>query len=68
MPTRVTLSISSGQIRLPSRLYACSSLAPLSSAFFTRPSMKSALLLLITGVIAALSCSPSGCVSPPLQG
>lgn len=44
-------------MRLPSRRYFCISLAPLASASLTRPSMKSALLLLITGVMVQLSCT-----------
>ena len=44
-------------MRFPSRRYFCSSLAPFSSQSLTRPSMKSALLLLITGVMVQLSCS-----------
>ena len=44
-------------MRFPSRRYFCSSFAPFSSQSLTRPSMKSALLLLITGVMVQLSCS-----------
>ena len=42
-------------MRLFSLLYSWHSVAPFASASFTRPSMKSALLLLTTGTIAASS-------------
>lgn len=53
-------------MRFPSRRYFCSSLAPFSSQSLTRPSMKSALLLLITGVIVQLSCSATIKFKPAL--
>jgi len=42
-------------MRLFSLLYSWHSVAPFDSASFTRPSMKSALLLLTTGTMAASS-------------
>ena len=42
-------------MRLFSLLYSWHSVAPFASASFTRPSMKSALLLLTTGTMAASS-------------
>ena len=52
----MTLSMSTGQMRLPSRLYFCISFAPLDSASITRPSMKLADESLTTGVMVQLSC------------
>ncbi len=55
--TAVTWSIRTGQMRLLSLLYFWHSVAPFCSASFTRPSMKLALLSLITGVMAQSSCT-----------
>ena len=58
--TGVTLSMSTGQMRLPSRFHGCSSVAPFASASLTSDSMKSAEALEMTGVIDALSCGMGG--------
>ena len=44
-------------MRFFSRLYAWHIVAPLDSASFTRPSIKLALVSLMTGVMDALSCT-----------
>lgn len=54
--TALTWSRRRGQMRLFSRLYFWQRVAPFFSASFTNPSMKLALLSLITGVMAASSC------------
>lgn len=62
--TALTWSMSTGQMRLFSLLYFWHSVAPFSSASFTRPSMKLALLSLITGVMAQSSCKHHKWVLP----
>ena len=51
----VTRSQSTGQMRLSSRRYSCRSTAPLALASMTRPSIKSAEDLLMTGTMDGLS-------------